>query len=70
VVFTKKTTIGNCQGMFNVIKHALTIANYVIEQPALLEINRKIAVIGGVILILSKNWPPFVCCVSVFLGDL
>ncbi len=56
--------------MFNVIKHALTIANYVIEQPALLEINRKIAVIGGVILILSKNWPPFVCCVSVFLGDL
>jgi hypothetical protein len=35
----KKTTIGNCQGMLNVIQHALMIANFAIDQPALLEIN-------------------------------
>jgi hypothetical protein len=44
---TKKTTIGNCQGILNVIQHALTIANFVIDDPALLEINHKIAVMGG-----------------------
>jgi hypothetical protein len=56
--------------MLNAIQHALTIANFMIDYPALLEINHKIAVMGGgAILILSKNWPFFVCHLSVFLGD-
>jgi hypothetical protein len=46
-VFTKKTTIGNCQGMLNVSHHALKVANFEIVHPALLEINRKIAVMEG-----------------------
>jgi hypothetical protein len=55
VVVAKKTTIGDRQGMLNVIRHALTICSFVIDYPALLEINRKIAVMrGGGILILSK----------------
>jgi hypothetical protein len=67
----KITTIGNQQGMLNVIQHALTIANFAIDYPVLLEINHKIAVMGGgAILILSKIWTLFVCCLSVFLGDL
>jgi hypothetical protein len=33
--------------MLNVIQHALTITNFEIDYPALLEINRKIAVMGG-----------------------
>ncbi len=33
--------------MLNVIHHALTIANFVIDCPALLEINCEIAVMGG-----------------------
>jgi hypothetical protein len=33
--------------MLNVIQHALTIANFAIDYPALLEINCEIAVIGG-----------------------
>jgi hypothetical protein len=36
----KKTTIGNCQGMLNVIQHALTMPILQIDYPALLEINR------------------------------
>jgi hypothetical protein len=48
---TKKTTIGNCQR---------TIADFAIDDPALLEINRKIAVIH------QKKRPLFVCCLSVF----
>jgi hypothetical protein len=44
---TKKTTISDHQGMLKVIQHALTIANLTTDQPALLEINRKIATMGG-----------------------
>jgi hypothetical protein len=33
--------------MLNVIQHALTIANFAINYPALLENNRKIAVMEG-----------------------
>jgi hypothetical protein len=46
-VVTKKITIGNCQSMLNRIQHALMIANSAIDHPALLEINRKVAVMGG-----------------------
>ena len=53
--------------MSKAIQHALTIANFTIDRPAPLEINRKIATMGGVILIVSKNWPLFVQCLSVFL---
>ncbi len=50
------------------IPHALTIANFTIERPAPLEINRKIVTMGGgAILIVSKNRPPFVQRLSVFL---
>jgi hypothetical protein len=44
---TKKTTIGYCQGMLNVIQHALMIKNFAIDHPVPLEINCKIAVMGG-----------------------
>jgi hypothetical protein len=43
---TKKTITGNCQGMLNKIQYALTIADFAIDYPALLEINHKFAVIG------------------------
>ncbi len=33
--------------MLNVIQHAVTITNFAIDYPALLEINCKIAVMGG-----------------------
>jgi hypothetical protein len=33
--------------MLNVIQHALTIAEFAFDYPALLEINRKIAVMRG-----------------------
>ncbi len=56
--------------MLNVIQHALTIANFVIDHPALLEINRKIAVMGLGDSHLVKKWPLFNCCLSVFFGDL
>jgi hypothetical protein len=47
---------GNCQGMLKPTQHALTIANFTIDQPAPLEINRKIATMGeGAILIMSKK---------------
>ncbi len=66
-VFTKKTSISKCQGTLNVIQHALTIPDFAIDYPALLEINRKLAVMGGgAVLILSKNRPLFVRCLSVF----
>jgi hypothetical protein len=39
-----KKTINNCQSMLNVIQHALTIANFAIDQQALLEINCKIVI--------------------------
>ncbi len=42
-------------GHVDVIHHALRITDFAIDNPALLEINRKIAVMeGGAILILSK----------------
>ncbi len=65
VAVTKKT-IGNHQGML--ILQALKIANFCkwLPSAALLEINHNIAVMGGVILILSKNWPLFVCCLFFF----
>jgi hypothetical protein len=48
---------GDRQGMSKAIQHALTIANFTIDQPAPLEINRKIATMGrgGAILIVSKK---------------
>jgi hypothetical protein len=54
----KKTTIGNFQGMLNVIQHALTIADFAIDQLALLEINRKIAIMG---------WRQFTSCQKIGL---
>jgi hypothetical protein len=41
-----------------------------IDQPALLEINHKIATMGGAILIVSKNRPLFVWRLSAFGGVL
>jgi len=46
-VATKKTTNGDRQGMSKAIRHALTIANFMIDRPAPLEINCKIATEGG-----------------------
>ncbi len=42
------------------------IGDFTIDQPALLEINPKIATMGGAILIVSKNWTLFVWRLSVF----
>ncbi len=53
--------------MSKAIRHALTIANFTIDRPAPLKINRKIATMGGVILIVSKKGPLFVQRLSVFL---
>ena len=59
---------GDRQGMSKAIRHALTITNFTIDRPAPLEINRKIATMGGgAILIVSKNRPLFVQRLSVFL---
>ncbi len=61
-----KKKIGDHQGMLKVIQHALTIANFTIDQPALLEINCKIATMGGgggVFLRLNK-----IGCVGLFCG--
>ena len=53
---TKKTTIGDRQCTYYLIVRAVTIADFTIDPPALLEINRKIATMGGgAILIVSKN---------------
>jgi len=38
---------GDRQGMSKAIRHALTMANFTIDRPAPLEINRKIATMGG-----------------------
>jgi hypothetical protein len=43
----KKLQNGNRQGMSKAIQHALTIAHFTIDRPALLEINRKIGTMGG-----------------------
>jgi len=54
--------------MSKAIRHALTIANFTIDRPAPLEINRKIVTMGGgAILIVAKNRPLFVQHLSVFL---
>jgi len=47
VAATKKTTISDRQCTFNLIVRALTVADFTIDQAALLEINRKIATMGG-----------------------
>jgi hypothetical protein len=52
---TKKQQNGNRQGMSKAIRHALTIANSTIDRPGPLEINRKIATMGGAILILVEK---------------
>ena len=44
---TKKQQNGDRQGMSKAIRHALMIANFTIDRPAPLEINRKIATMGG-----------------------
>ena len=44
---TKKTTIGDRQCTYYLIVRAVTIADFTIDRPALLEINRKIATMGG-----------------------
>jgi len=44
---TKKQQNGDGQGMLKAIRHALTIANFTIDRPAPLKINRKIATMGG-----------------------
>jgi len=43
----KKQQNGDRQGMSKAIRHALMIANFTIDRPAPLEINRKIATMGG-----------------------
>ncbi len=43
----KKQQNDDHQGMSKAIQHALTIANFTIDRPALLEINRKIGNDGG-----------------------
>jgi hypothetical protein len=48
----------------------VTVADFTIDRPGLLEINRKIATMGGGILIVSKKKPHFVRRLSVFLGVL
>ena len=63
---TKKTTIGDRQCTYYLIVRAVTIADFTIDRPALLEINRKIATMGGGIIILSKKGPLFVRRLSVF----
>jgi hypothetical protein len=42
-----KNNIADSQGMLNVIQHTLPTANFAIDYPVLLEINRKIAIMGG-----------------------
>jgi hypothetical protein len=49
----------NHQGMLNVIQHALTIADFAIDQPALLEINRKIAIV---------RWGQYLSCQKIGLS--
>ena len=47
VAATKKTTISDRQCTFILIVCALSVADFTIDQAALLEINRKIATMGG-----------------------
>ena len=54
--------------MLKAIRHALMIANSTIDRPGPLEINRKIATMGGAILILVEKRASL-CSASVcFLG--
>jgi hypothetical protein len=66
----KKLQNSNCQGMSKAIQHSLRIANFTIDQQALLEINRKIATMGGGDSHCGKKRPLFVWCLSVFWGVL
>jgi hypothetical protein len=62
----KKQQNGDRQGMLKPIQHALTIANFTIDRPAPLEINRKIATMGGGDSHRVKKLPLFVRRLSVF----
>ena len=67
----KKQQNGDRQCTYYWIVRALTVANFPIDRPALLEINRKIATMGGGIIILAKKGPLFVGSlfgVCLFLG--
>jgi hypothetical protein len=66
VAATKKTTISDRQCTYNSIVRALTIGNFTIDRPALLEINCKIPTMGGAIVIVSKNRTLFVWHLYVF----
>jgi hypothetical protein len=54
-----KKTIRDCQGMLNVIQHALTITNFAIDQPMLLENDHKIAIM---------RWGRFSSCQKISLS--
>jgi hypothetical protein len=58
----KKQQNGDRQGMSKAIQHALTIANFTIDRPAPLEINR-----GGGDSHCVKKGPLFVWRLAVFL---
>jgi len=62
----KEQQNGDHQCTYNKIVRALTIANFPIDRPALLEINRKITTMAGGIIILAKKGPIFVRRLSVF----
>ena len=63
---TKKTTIGDRQCTYYLIVRAVTVADFTIDRPALLEINRKIATMGGGGSHRVKKKPHFVRRLSVF----
>jgi hypothetical protein len=42
---TKKLQNGDRQGMLKAIRHALAIANFTIDRPALLEVAGKLAIL-------------------------
>jgi hypothetical protein len=68
-VATKKTTNGDRQGMSKAIQHALTIANFMIDRPAPLEINCKIATEGGGRFSSCRKIGLSLFGVCLFLGD-
>jgi hypothetical protein len=63
---TKKTTKRRPSVHVLLIVRPLTVANFPIDRPALLEINRKIATMGGGDYHLGKKGPLFVRRLSVF----
>jgi hypothetical protein len=54
--------------MSKAIRHALMIANFTIDRPGPLEINRKIATMGGAILILVEKRASLCSSSVCFLG--